>query len=63
VKTRLLVVIATAAIVASLLAHFFRYEIVTGNNPHTSVVYRLDRFTGRVEWSAASTKWQTIPEK
>ncbi len=62
-KPRPVLVILAALLAVAASAHFFRYTIVDGSNPRASIVYRLDRFTGRVEWSSSCTAWQTIPEK
>lgn len=48
-KARSPFVVALVLAVLAWFAHQFRYEVVALNNPLIPGVYRLDRWTGKIE--------------
>lgn len=54
------VILAIGTLLIAMI--LFRYEIVNGGNNSAPIVYRLDRFTGRVEYSIASQPWVEIKD-
>lgn len=58
-KPRPVLITLAALLAVAGLAHFFRYQLVAGP-AEAFAVYRLDRLTGRVEYSVGAGQWEQL---